>query len=46
MNNPGLYHQIQQLEMRMHKLNDKISAQQSEINKLKKALEEKNASGK
>lgn len=45
MSNVGLQHQIQQLEMRMHKLNNKISAQQAEINKLKIALEEKNASG-
>lgn len=42
MNN-GLHHLIQQLEMRMHKLNDKISAQQAQIDQLKKQLEEKNA---
>jgi len=39
----SLLNAIQQMEMRMHKLNDKISAQQAQIDQLKKQLEEKNA---
>lgn len=42
----GLQNSIQQLEMKFHKLNDKIAAQQAEINQLKKQLEKNNASGK
>lgn len=39
----GLQNSIQQLEMKFHKLNDKIAAQQAEIDKLKRLIEENNA---
>ena len=37
---------FQQMEMRLHKLNDKIAAQQAQIDELKQLLEKINASGK